>query len=244
MLDDSKKPKVERVMVYARVRPLNDDDVSRYGRDSSVDYTDDSRGIIVLKKEYDKKTFNFDSVFESSIQQDEIYSRVAQPVVNSVIEGYNGTIFSYGQTGTGKTFTMIGGQNDLEGIIPRAAQHIFSHVYSSTTNAFTIKVGFLQIYMEMLQDLLFPTTDKQIRIREDPEGGIYVSGISWVTVTSTAGCMELMNQGDKNRNTAFTSMNSHSSRSHAVYMINIEKRVKYTAEQFEDLERQSSGRRF
>lgn len=237
MAEDGKKSKVERVMVHLRIRPLNDDDIARYGSTSSIEYTDDSRGIVVIRKDYEKKTFNFDSVFDYNSRQDFIFNRVAYPVVNSVIEGYNGTIFSYGQTGTGKTFTMIGAAGDLQGIIPRSAQHIFSHIQSSTTHAFSVKVGFLQIYMEMLQDLLNPNAEKQIRIRENPEGGVYLSGITWTPVTSTKNCMDLMYQGDKNRNTAFTSMNSHSSRSHAVYMIRIEKRVKYTGDQLEELEK-------
>lgn len=241
MLDDSKKTKVERVMVHVRIRPFNDDDISRYGRESSIDLSDDEKGIIVLRKDYEKKTYNFDSVFDSAVHQQIVYQRVANPVVSSVIEGYNGTIFSYGQTGTGKTFTMIGGQGELLGIIPRATHQIFSHIHSCNTHAFTVKVGFLQIYMEMLQDLLSPHGDKPIRIREDPEEGVYLSGISWVTVNSMKECMELMNQGDRNRNTAFTSMNSHSSRSHAVYMIKMEKRVKYTGDQLEDLEKRGES---
>lgn len=237
MGEDGKKSKVERVMVHLRIRPLNDDDVARYGSTSSIEYTDDSRGIVVIRKDYDKKTFNFDSVFDYNSRQDVIFNRVAYPVVNSVIEGYNGTIFSYGQTGTGKTFTMIGAAGDLQGIIPRSAQQIFSHIQSSTTHAFNVKVGFLQIYMEMLQDLIIPNAEKQIRIRENPEGGVYLSGITWTPVTTTKNCMDLMYQGDRNRNTAFTSMNSHSSRSHAVYMIRVEKRAKYTADQLEELEK-------
>ncbi|OMJ83828.1 hypothetical protein SteCoe_15188 [Stentor coeruleus] len=237
MQEDGKKAKVERVMVHVRIRPFNDEDISRYGRETSVEFTDDSRGSIVLRKEYDKKSFNFDSVFDANSRQDDVFHRVAEPVVNSVIEGYNGTIFSYGQTGTGKTFTMIGCPGELQGIIPRSAQQIFDHIQSCHTHGFTVKVGFLQIYMEMLQDLIIPNADKPIRIREDPEEGIYLSGITWTPVSSVRDCMELMYQGDRNRNTAFTSMNSHSSRSHAVYMIKIEKRVKYSGDQLEELEK-------
>ena len=224
-------------MVHLRIRPLSEDDIARYGQNSSVEYTDDSRGIVTLRKDYEKKTFNFDSVFDGNSRQDEIFNRVAHPVVSSVIEGYNGTIFSYGQTGTGKTFTMIGAGGESQGIIPKSAQYIFNHIQNCTTHGFTVKVGFLQIYMEMLQDLLNPNAEKQIRIREDPEEGVYLSGITWTPVTSTKNCMDLMYQGDKNRNTAFTSMNSHSSRSHAVYMIRVEKRVKHSIEQLEELEK-------
>lgn len=237
MVDDPRRSKVERVMVHLRIRPLSEDDIARYGQNSSVEYTDDSRGIVTLRKDYEKKNFNFDSIFDGNSRQDDIFKRVAHPVVSSVIEGYNGTIFSYGQTGTGKTYTMIGAQGEFQGIIPRSAQYIFNHIQNCTTHGFTVKVGFLQIYMEMLQDLINPNAEKQIRIREDPEEGVYLSGITWTPVTSTKNCMELMYQGDRNRNTAFTSMNSHSSRSHAVYMIRVEKRAKYSIEQLEELEK-------
>ncbi|CAG9315874.1 unnamed protein product [Blepharisma stoltei] len=236
-----KQGKYERVMVHLRVRPFNDDDINRSGRDSSIDFIDPSKGIVVIKKDFDKKTFNFDSAFDYGTSQSEVYDKAAKPVVDSVLQGYNGTIFAYGQTGTGKTFTMMGGQGDSRGVTPRAIQQIFQHIQEDSNHAYTVQVGFLQLYMEMLQDLLFPSNDKQIRIREDPDEGVYLSGISWVNVGSTRECMELMYIGDKNRNTAFTSMNSTSSRSHAVYMVKVEKRVRLTEEQIEELEKQGES---
>ena len=153
-----------------------------------------------------------------------------------MLQGYNATIFAYGQTGTGKTHTMLGGAGENRGVIPRAAQQILQFAQSDTGHSYSIQVAFLQLYMEMLQDLLDPSSDKPIRIREDPEEGVYLSGIRWVPINSVKDCMELMALGDRHRNTAFTSMNSHSSRSHAAFMIKLEKRVKYTREQLDQLE--------
>jgi len=153
-----------------------------------------------------------------------------------MLQGYNATIFAYGQTGTGKTHTMLGGSGENRGVIPRAAQQILQHVQSDTGHTYIVQVAFLQLYMEMLQDLLDPSSESPIRIREDPEEGVYLSGIRWVPINSVKECMDLMALGDRHRNTAFTSMNSHSSRSHAAFMIKLEKRVKYSREQLEQLE--------
>ena len=179
MGDEPKKHgKVERVMVHCRVRPLNEEDSKSYGRDTILDTLEQNKGLLVLKRDFDRKTFTFDSVFDQSSSQKEIYSKVGEPVVSSILQGYNGTIFAYGQTGTGKTFTMIGGSGENKGIIPRSMHQIFSFVSSSNSHSFTIKIGFLQLYMEMLQDLLKPDDTKPIRIREDPDEGVYLTGVS------------------------------------------------------------------
>lgn len=235
--ENKRQKKVERVMVHCRVRPLSDDDIRVYGKDTIMEIVDPNKSIIALKREFDRKSFIFDSVFDTNSIQKDVYAKIAEPVVTSVLQGYNGTIFAYGQTGTGKTFTMIGSSGENRGVIPRSAMQIFSHVQQSTTHSYQVKVGFLQLYMEMLQDLLSPDENKVIRIREDPDEGVYLTGISWATVNNVKQCMDLLSVGDRNRSTAFTSMNAHSSRSHAVYMVKIEKRVKYTAEQLEELEK-------
>ena len=94
--------------------------------------------------------------------------------------------------------------------------------------------------MEMLQDLLYPDSNTPIRIREDPDQGVYLSGINWVDCNNVSQCMKLLAQGDRNRNTSFTKMNATSSRSHAVYMVKMEKRRRYTPEALEELSRQGS----
>lgn len=238
MAEESKsRSKVERVTVHVRIRPFTEDELnSRAARETSVDTADVRKGTLIIKKDMDRKQFNFDSLFDDTSEQPGVYDRVARPVVSSMLQGYNATIFAYGQTGTGKTHTMIGGTNDSRGVIPRAVNQIFEHIAQDQKQAYVVQVGFLQIYMEMFQDLLYPDNPNPIRIREDPEEGLYLAGLTWVPVANEGECMELLYHGDRNRNTAFTNMNSHSSRSHAVYMVKLEKRAKYTREELEALE--------
>lgn len=233
MIDEVKKKKTERVMVYARVRPQSEEEIRSTGRETIIENIDSSRNLLQIRKDSDKKSFTFDGVFDPYIVQKEAYTKIAKPVVDSVLEGYNGTILAYGQTGTGKTYSMIGGPGELKGIIPRCMKQIFTAIQKSTTHTYQVKVGFLQLYMEVLQDLIRPDPNNPIRIREDNEEGVYLSGINWVDVTSATECMNLLAIGDRNRNVASTSMNMSSSRSHAVYMVKIERRVKMTEEELE-----------
>eukprot|EP00357_Protocruzia_adherens_P036313 CAMPEP_0115038492 /NCGR_PEP_ID=MMETSP0216-20121206/43441_1 /TAXON_ID=223996 /ORGANISM="Protocruzia adherens, Strain Boccale" /LENGTH=122 /DNA_ID=CAMNT_0002418903 /DNA_START=207 /DNA_END=571 /DNA_ORIENTATION=- len=109
------------------------------------------------------------------------------------------------------------------GIIPRSMEHIFEKANADYQHEYKIEVAFIQIYMEMIQDLLEPDNEN-IRIREDPNQGVFVSGVCWVQVTNEDECVELLKIGDKNRSTAFTKLNAHSSRSHAVLLVKIERR--------------------
>jgi kinesin family member 5 len=233
MTEDPKKKKSERITVYVRIRPLNDDETRTSDKESIIDQIDTSKNIIIVKKDSDRKQFTYDYIFDQFSIQKNVYLKVGKPVVDSVLEGYNSTILAYGQTGTGKTHTMIGGPGELKGIIPRCMKQIFSSIKKSTSHNFDVKVGFLQLYMEVLHDLIRPDINNPIRIREDTDEGIYLSGLTWINVASVSDCMNLLATGDRNRNVASTSMNSSSSRSHAVYMVKIEKRAKHNQEDFE-----------
>lgn len=233
MTDDFKKKSSERVMVYLRVRPISEEELRSSSRDSIIEKIDPNRITLTAKKESDRKSYIFDSVFDPASGQKDVYQTIAKPVVDSVLEGYNGTILAYGQTGTGKTHTMIGGPGELKGIIPRCMKDIFSTAKNSQTHSYQVKIGFLQLYMEVLQDLIRPDPNNPIRIREDSEEGIHLVGLNWIDVKSVSECMNLLSIGDKNRNVASTSMNSTSSRSHAVYMVKIEKREKASKEAYE-----------
>ena len=223
MIDDARKKTTERVKVYVRVRPHTEEEIRSTGRETIVECIDSVRNSLFIRKESEKKQFSYDSVFDPYITQKEVFNKLAKPVVDSVLEGYNGTILAYGQSGTGKTHTMIGGSGELKGIIPRCMKQIFTSIKASSTHNFSVKVGFLQLYMEALQDLIRPDQNSPIRIREDNEEGTFLSGISWIDVTNTAECMNILATGDRNRSVASTNMNSNSSRSHAVYMVKIEK---------------------
>lgn len=226
MTEDLKKKVLERVMVYVRVRPISDEEMRSTNKDSIIEKPDPCHISINSKKDSEKKHFTFDHVFEHDSNQKQVYCTIAKPVVESVLQGYNGTILAYGQTGTGKTHTMIGGPGELKGIIPRCMKEIFTTIKASESHSYSVKVAFLQLYMEVLQDLIKPDPNNPVRIREDSDEGIYLAGLHWSDVTSVSECMNLLALGDKNRNVASTNMNANSSRSHAVYMVKLEKRNK------------------
>jgi len=126
--------------------------------------------------------FAFDHVFDMDSDQESVYEKTAKPAVNSIFEGYNSTIFAYGQTGTGKTFTMEGFTynctDELRGIIPRCIEDIFSHIesYSNLNTKFMVRASYLQIYNEFISDLLKPEKTN-LQIREDKKKGVYVEVI-------------------------------------------------------------------
>ena len=216
--------KNERVLVYVRIRPFSQDELIN-DNSSPIESVDTKRNTMIVKKEYDKKNFNYDRIFQENINQKEVFEICGKGVVDSVLEGYNGTIFTYGQTGTGKTYTMVGQfeDNELKGIIPRSFDYMFKKISNNKDkNAkYNVFIAFIQIYLETIQDLFEPSNN--VRIREDPEQGVFLEGVEWLKVKSTHDCEEAFKRGEKNRVTAFTKMNAHSSRSHAILIAKVEK---------------------
>ena len=176
--------------------------------------------------------FTFDDVFDIDSNQEEVYSVSAKPAVNSVLEGYNSTIFAYGQTGTGKTFTMEGftynQYDESRGIIPRTIEDIFAYIESNSNKdtKFIIRAGYLQIYNEMISDLLKPNNpNKNLNIREDKKKGLYVEHLSEWAVRAPSDIYSLLEKGASCREVSNTNMNDVSSRSHAVFMITVEQLI-------------------
>ena len=171
--------------------------------------------------------FTFDSIFDMDSSQIDVYNITAKQAVNSVLEGYNSTIFCYGQTGTGKTYTMEGftynAQNEQRGIIQRTIEDIFNfiEVTSKNNTKFIIRASYLQIYNESISDLLKPEK-KNLQIREDKKKGIYVDSLSEWAVRTPVDLYALLKRGASYRTTAATLMNDVSSRSHAVFVITVE----------------------
>eukprot|EP00742_Colponemidia_sp_Colp-10_P005079 GILJ01005425.1.p1 GENE.GILJ01005425.1~~GILJ01005425.1.p1 ORF type:complete len:1097 (-),score=197.52 GILJ01005425.1:131-3421(-) len=215
---------VERVTVHCRIRPTFTNEVDGDFGEALESY-DAATATVTLRKEFERKQFRFDSVFPPRTSQEDVFNQVAKPVLDGVLNGFNGTIFAYGQTGTGKTHTMIGSDftGPERGIIPRAVEALFDRFQQDAEHVYTVYLSFVQIYMEMLQDLLQPSNEN-LRIREDPVEGVFVSGCSSFIITSVADCLRYIQQGDSNRVSAFTKMNAHSSRSHAVLLLRVEKR--------------------
>ena len=176
--------------------------------------------------------FTFDEVFDIDSNQEEVYKVSAKPSVNSVLEGYNSTIFAYGQTGTGKTFTMEGFTYDQydesRGIIPRTIEDIFAYIESNSNKdtKFIIRAAYLQIYNEMISDLLKPNNpNKNLNIREDKKKGLYVEHLSEWAVRAPSDIYSLLERGASCREVSNTNMNDVSSRSHAVFMIIVEQLI-------------------
>uniref|UniRef100_A0AAR2JZU1 Kinesin-like protein n=1 Tax=Pygocentrus nattereri TaxID=42514 RepID=A0AAR2JZU1_PYGNA len=187
------------VKVMCRFRPLNESEISR--GDKFIPKFKGEDTVVVSGKPY-----VFDRVLPPNSTQELVYDSCAKQIVKDVLEGYNGTIFAYGQTSSGKTHTMEGKLHDPElmGIIPRIAQDIFDHIYSMDENLeFHIKVKI------------------NLAVHEDKNRVPYVKGCTERFVSSPEEVMDVIDEGKANRHVAVTNMNEHSSRSHSIFLINI-----------------------
>uniref|UniRef100_A0A8C1SSI6 Kinesin-like protein n=1 Tax=Cyprinus carpio TaxID=7962 RepID=A0A8C1SSI6_CYPCA len=169
------------------------------------------------------KPYIFDRVFPPNTTQEQVYDTCAKQIVKDVLDGYNGTIFAYGQTSSGKTHTMEGQlhNSQLKGIIPRIAQDIFDHIYSMDENLeFHIKVSYFEIYLDKIRDLL-DVSKTNLAVHEDKNRVPFVKGCTERFVSSPEDVMDVIDEGKSNRHVAVTNMNEHSSRSHSIFLINI-----------------------
>uniref|UniRef100_A0A8C7RCT7 Kinesin-like protein n=1 Tax=Oncorhynchus mykiss TaxID=8022 RepID=A0A8C7RCT7_ONCMY len=227
-MDKSDKPEVmDSVKVVVRCRPLNQKERSM-GHKQAVS-VDENRGTITVNKlettHEPPKTFTFDTVFGPDSKQLDVYNLTARPIIDSVLEGYNGTIFAYGQTGTGKTFTMEGVRAvpELRGIIPNSFAHVFGHIAKAEGDTrFLVRVSYLEIYNEEVRDLLGKDQMQRLEVKERPDVGVYIKDLSGYVVNNADDMDRIMTMGHKNRSVGSTNMNEHSSRSHAIFTITIE----------------------
>lgn len=183
----------------------------------------DTTGKTVSMNGTRKAAFTFDRVFDTKTSQDMIYDYTAKPIVEDVLKGYNGTIFAYGQTSSGKTFTMEGPDIDGEhrGVIPRIVENIFSYIdIAPESFEFTVRMSYFEIYMEKIRDLLCDGNDN-LQIHENRERGVYVRHATELYMQSPEEIMDVMRGGAERRSTANTNMNDLSSRSHAVVQLEV-----------------------
>ncbi|KAK6634282.1 hypothetical protein RUM44_004893 [Polyplax serrata] len=172
-----------------------------------------------------RKIFTFDAVYDSKAKQQDLYDEAVRPLVVSVLQGFNATVFAYGQTGTGKTYTMEGIKKDntLKGIIPRSFDQIFMHIENTENMQYLVRVSYMEIYQEKIRDLLEdPKHPKRHEIRETPDGEIYVEDLMLINCKDVSQIEKVMYMGNINRTVGATEMNEHSSRSHAIFQIRIE----------------------
>ncbi|KAJ7557553.1 hypothetical protein O6H91_05G132100 [Diphasiastrum complanatum] len=223
--DDSGVP--GRVRVAVRLRPRNTEELAAdadFG--DCVELLPELKRLKLRKNNWDCETYQFDEVLTETASQKRVYEVVAKPVVESVLEGYNGTVMAYGQTGTGKTFTLGRlGEEDCanRGIMVRALEDILADI-SFEHDAVT--VSYLQLYMESVQDLLTPERDN-IAIVEDPKtGDVSLPGATLVELRDQKSFVELLQTGEANRFAANTKLNTESSRSHAILLVNVKRSAK------------------
>ncbi|XP_015240232.1 PREDICTED: kinesin heavy chain isoform 5C-like [Cyprinodon variegatus] len=204
------------VKVMCRFRPLSDSERSR--GDKFIPKFNGEDTVVLAGKPY-----VFDRVFPPSTEQIQVYDTCAKQIVKDVLGGYNGTIFAYGQTSSGKTHTMEGNLHDphMMGIIPRISRDIFDHIYSMDENLeFHIKVSYFEIYLDKIRDLL-DVSKTNLAVHEDKNRVPYVKGCTERFVSSPEEVMDVIDEGKANRHVAVTNMNEHSSRSHSIFQINI-----------------------
>ncbi|KAE8574212.1 hypothetical protein XENTR_v10003328 [Xenopus tropicalis] len=223
----SKSKSSESVRVVVRCRPMNSKELAAgYERVVDVDVKLGQVAVKVHKGAANElpKTFTFDAVYDSNSKQVELYDETFRPLVDSVLLGFNGTIFAYGQTGTGKTYTMEGVRIDPEkrGVIPNSFEHIFTHISRSQNQQYLVRASYLEIYQEEIRDLLSKDQSKRLELKERPDTGVYVKDLSSFVTKSVKEIEHVMNVGNQNRSVGATNMNEHSSRSHAIFMITIE----------------------
>ncbi|CAO1409225.1 unnamed protein product [Diamesa hyperborea] len=212
-------PAEDSIKVVCRFRPLNDSE-ERAGSKFVVKFPSGTEENCICIA---GKVYLFDKVFKPNATQEKVYSEAAKSIVADVLAGYNGTIFAYGQTSSGKTHTMEGVMGDpgKQGIIPRIVSDIFNHIYSMEVNLeFHIKVSYYEIYMDKIRDLL-DVSKINLSVHEDKNRVPYVKGATERFVSSPEDVFEVIEEGKSNRHIAVTNMNEHSSRSHSVFLINV-----------------------
>jgi len=206
------------IKVMCRFRPLNKSEVAA-GSTKIMKFPPNSDDALSVGG----RVFLFDHVFKENVTQEQVYNKAALPIVKDVLSGYNGTIFAYGQTSSGKTHTMEGvyGDPTLCGITPRIVYDIFNHIYSMDENLeFHIKVSYFEIYMDKIRDLL-DITKTNLSVHEDKNRVPYVKGVTERFVSSPEEVFESFDEANSNRHVAVTNMNEHSSRSHSVFLIHV-----------------------
>ena len=232
---ESNKERNKNIKVYARFRPLNEMEISLLNNNIgwiTPEYQDDN--IIIMKNRNYNITkdnvplFKFDKVFKETTPQIEIYENIGKEIVKDVMDGYNGTIFAYGQSGSGKTYTMYGSNiydDDFKGVIPRIIYDIFDYVESADENiSFQFKLSVVQIYKEVIYDLL--TREKNLVIKESPSRGIFIDNLSEVYLSSIDDFLYYAEIAESNRKVGETKLNQNSSRSHSIMIIEVTQQFK------------------
>jgi len=212
----------ERIQVGVRLRPLNPRELSS---GQTAAFRANIKSNAVTQVNPPSTTVHVDRVFDEAATNDEVYTNIAKPIVQSAtLTGINGTIFAYGQTSSGKTYTM-------KGVIARAVEEMFAMAQARTDRTFMFKMSYIEIYNEQIKDLLTAnghsssSTSSDLQIREDLDRGVFIAGLREEVVSSREQIESLIAQGEESRHVGATAMNEHSSRSHTIFRIVITSRL-------------------
>ncbi|XP_034060466.1 centromere-associated protein E isoform X8 [Gymnodraco acuticeps] len=215
------------VKVCVRVRPLiprEDSAASENAEPVHYFWKADTKSIYQSDDGNSSKSFSFDRVFTAEETTNQLYQAIAKPLVVSSVQGYNGTIFAYGQTSSGKTFTMMGSDR-FPGVLPMAVEDVFQTINSCPKKEFLLRVSYMEIYNETVRDLLVDSWKrKPLEVRETINKTIYVADLTEELVTSHAQVLAWIRKGEQNRHYGKTKMNERSSRSHTIFRMILENR--------------------
>ncbi|OMJ91648.1 hypothetical protein SteCoe_5803 [Stentor coeruleus] len=221
--DDSGSNKIR---VICRFRPISEKERALVSDKQVCEFPNDNRTVIINQQSENGGilNFNYDYVFTPTSRQEDVYNIAAKPIVEAVMQGFNGTVFAYGQTSSGKTYTMTGSDMydpEYMGVIPRMVSTVFDKIaFINAKIEFQVKVSYCEIYMEKIKDLLDPRR-KNLKIHEDRARGVYIAELYEEYVSSGSEVYTLMKIGTDNREVGSTNMNSKSSRSHSIFILTV-----------------------
>ena len=218
-----RKDEAENIKVVIRSRPLNTKELDA-GMKYSVDL-DLAEGTVTVNHVCGTPDrWTFDGVINNTFNQNDVFVQFIRPMVDSVLDGFNATIFAYGQSGSGKTYTMTGGSTpELQGIIPRSFHYVFNHIRErrSANISYTIRCSFLELYNGKIRDLL-AKSQVSLNIKENKDKTFYVADLSQLEVKFEQEMLNYMEEGNIRRQVAATELNCDSSRSHSIFTVCIE----------------------
>lgn len=227
-------PSSDSVQVSVRVRPLNAREQAAASNSNPATWQISTSSITqcVNNKPVPANSFSFDHIFQRDTSNQHIFQTIAKPVVKSSIEGINGVIFAYGQTAAGKTYTMLGTEQD-PGITRRSISAVFDLIASYSERQFLLRASYIEIYNEIIRDLLLPSNEN-LKIHEDIfSKQVFVAAREEV-VTSVEDVMQIISAGEAVRAVGETNMNDRSSRSHTIFTLKIESRQMSCSDAEED----------
>ncbi|XP_059157154.1 kinesin-like protein KIF19 isoform X2 [Physella acuta] len=221
----------KNLIVALRIRPMAEDEIIQGANPAAykvennmvvlLDPADDPDDVLRVNRSREKQ-FVFDCIFDGSCSQEHVYEETTKFLIPNVTNGYNATVFAYGPTGAGKTYTMLGKDGE-PGIMVQALNDLFLEMRQNTDKTFKVTMSYLEIYNEMIRDLLNPDSGF-LELREDAKGSVQVAGISEVTARSTEEVMNMLVKGNLERTQEPTAANATSSRSHAILQVTVKQR--------------------